>query len=50
MTSLVALGLWRYLDEEWVVETRKYRDLSTARRTMKLSVASVEMTFLGGWI
>jgi hypothetical protein len=26
----------------------KYRDLSTAQRTMRLSVASVEMTFVWG--
>jgi hypothetical protein len=28
----------------------KYRDLSATQRTMRLSAASVEMTFVGGWM
>jgi len=28
----------------------KYRDLSTARRTMRLSAAPVEMTYFSGWV
>jgi hypothetical protein len=47
---LESVSIWRLLKGGCVRATAKakakYRDLSTARRTMKLSVASVEMTFV----